>query len=214
MKIKVTKETIDRILRDVSAVPTAPIGDHFSEEDMLAYALSTGDLERLDTHLASCPECARKMEQLLEAAEATLASVSFERPVGVVAEGPASTAMTPAELIQAFTEFLTDKLRLPRLATGVQFKGTGKPRLAESADRLFAACVVEEANGDLTVRFDARATELEGLSIVLEAGKWRQVVPLRKVASRETGAELLIRRQERLSLPAGGNVRVRLATKT
>lgn len=66
--ISISKEALDEIL----AIPTAPAGDHLTDEEFAAYVTNrTADIDvhKIDAHLASCVECCRELELLLEVAE-------------------------------------------------------------------------------------------------------------------------------------------------
>jgi hypothetical protein len=71
-KIKVTADQVDRLLSDVRASQTAPIGDHLSDDESIGYAmgsLTADEVQRVDEHLASCPDCAAEAERLLSASD-------------------------------------------------------------------------------------------------------------------------------------------------
>lgn len=71
-KIQVTTEQVNKLLADLRALPDTPVGAHLSDDEFIGYtmeAFEPPEIKRLDTHLASCPECATEMERLVEAAE-------------------------------------------------------------------------------------------------------------------------------------------------
>ena len=70
--VQVTTEQLGRLVADLRALPGEPVGEHLSDEEFVGYtmeALQPPAIGRLDTHLASCPECATEMERLVEAAQ-------------------------------------------------------------------------------------------------------------------------------------------------
>lgn len=72
-KLQVTTNQLDKLIAEIRALPGKPVGDHlFSDDEFISYAMETLEpqqIERIDAHLASCPECATEMERLVEAAE-------------------------------------------------------------------------------------------------------------------------------------------------
>jgi hypothetical protein len=71
-EIQVTADQIHKLITEVRALPSTPIGDHLSDDEFIGYTMETLEpqqMERIDAHLASCPECATEMERLVEASE-------------------------------------------------------------------------------------------------------------------------------------------------
>lgn len=71
-EIQVTTDRVNKLIADLRALPDTPIGAHLSDDEFIGYtmeALEPRGIERLDTHLASCPDCAAEMERLVDAAE-------------------------------------------------------------------------------------------------------------------------------------------------
>lgn len=71
-KIQVTVNQLKKFIGDVTAVPTEPVGEHLSDDEAIGYTmemLTAEEAQRVDTHVASCPECAEVVETLCEAHE-------------------------------------------------------------------------------------------------------------------------------------------------
>jgi anti-sigma factor RsiW len=71
-KIQLTAKKVDELMALFRAVPAEPVGDHLSDEEFIGYAmetLTTKEVQRVDEHLASCPDCAAEMEPLVAASE-------------------------------------------------------------------------------------------------------------------------------------------------
>lgn len=71
-KAQITAEQAEKLIANLRALPDRPIGEHLSDDDFVDYAmeaLEPPEIERLDTHLASCMECVAEMERLVAAAE-------------------------------------------------------------------------------------------------------------------------------------------------
>lgn len=72
-KIQVRRGQLDRLIADIRALPSEPVGDHLTDDQLISYAmeaLAPEEVEGLDAHLASCPDCTSEMERLLDTSEA------------------------------------------------------------------------------------------------------------------------------------------------
>ncbi len=68
--IRVTTNQLDKLLADIRALPHEPLGNHLSDDEFINYSQgtsSTEEMNRIDTHIASCSPCASEMERLIEA---------------------------------------------------------------------------------------------------------------------------------------------------
>ena len=89
-----------------------------------------------------------------------------------------------------------------RVAFAPAFDAGREPWDYASPDDRFGVFLVEKDNKDLIVRFDAKETTLDGITMRLAAGSWHRDVRLRKVSNDQVGAEVIITRDERAALPS------------
>lgn len=71
-KNQYTTAQLNKLITEIRALPRKPVGDHLSDDEFIGYTLETLDpqhFERVDGHLASCPECTTEMKRLIEASE-------------------------------------------------------------------------------------------------------------------------------------------------
>ena len=65
--IRVTRSQINDFLEDLSALPDSPEGDHLDDSEFAGYSLELlprEETDRVNRHLASCPECLAEMGRL------------------------------------------------------------------------------------------------------------------------------------------------------
>jgi hypothetical protein len=69
LKIRITSKEFEELIAMLRNLPDEPVGEHLSDDEFISYVmqeLPDPDLERIDEHLDSCPECTAEMERLLE----------------------------------------------------------------------------------------------------------------------------------------------------
>lgn len=95
-KIKIPIERIAKVFNISTTLPHEPLGAHLTDEESAGYAsevLSDADVQRLEIHLALCPECCAEVESLLEAAE-TWRELNIKETIGALQAGAiASTSV-------------------------------------------------------------------------------------------------------------------------
>src|SRR4051812_45381221 len=72
-RVRGAREQADRLIDEVHGLPVEPVGPHLESDELVEYsmgALSSEQLARMDTHLASCDDCSARIEHLLTVAEA------------------------------------------------------------------------------------------------------------------------------------------------
>lgn len=209
----------ERLLTDLHALTPPPTtGDHLSDEAFVNYITETmtaEDLERADQHLATCPECSTQMEKLLTASQAWEGEQGTQHLAELRAQilAPPSTPHPPDLLEELRTFFASFSYRLAPAPSLVARAATELPPPLdfESRDRRLDLFVTETENGDVTLRFDASALELEGWEISVYAGKWERRAILSKAPEGDyVGAEVKLTIQEREALPPDTFLYVRL----
>ncbi|HVG06167.1 MAG TPA: amino acid adenylation domain-containing protein [Thermoanaerobaculia bacterium] len=78
------REEIKRLLHFLHEAPESRVGDHLPDERLRAYVreeLPPSMVEQMDYHLASCEDCAERMEWLLAMTEALAAEAQHRQPV-------------------------------------------------------------------------------------------------------------------------------------
>lgn len=175
---------------------------HLTEDEFIDFILIDlpgGEAEAVDQHLEQCVVCMQELEEFYEAQEqfpaqrwaaersafiARLRSKIFDRP-------------TPLEKLKTFLESISFPASLAK-----QFSTKRPDPLDfESEDRSHGFFVEEEFNGDMIVRFDSTATELEGITIRVFASDWHKDVRLERVNDTQLGAQVVISNDEIGSLP-------------
>ena len=95
-KIKIPIERIDKVFNISTTLPREPLSAHLTDEESAGYAsefLSDADVQRVEMHLALCPECCADVDRLLEAAE-TWRDLNIKETIAALqAGGIASTSV-------------------------------------------------------------------------------------------------------------------------
>jgi hypothetical protein len=95
-KIKIPIQRIAKVFNISTTHPHEPPGTHLTDEESAGYAsavLSDADVQRVEMHLALCPECCAEVEHLLEAAE-TWRDLDIKETIAALqAGGIASTSV-------------------------------------------------------------------------------------------------------------------------
>lgn len=213
-KIRVRTNQVDRLLADVGDLPSQPVGDHLSDDEFIGLAMETlpaQQVERIDTHLAACPDCAMEMERLLEAAEAwrgepgkqRLAALR-ERLIGPLPPPePRSLRERLVQNLREATENWQELFSRRELAWAASTDEADRRKIWnwQSDDGLLRGHAVLERNGKLTFRFVSKALGLEGERFYLRLGSLRREVVLRRVSETEVGAKVVVPAHERPADP-------------
>lgn len=199
-KRRTTSRHVDRLLDEIHAVPVLPVGDHLLDEEFVTYSTSALDAQavaRIDAHLASCADCAERMEDLLTAAEAWSGAAGEERLADVsrrvlqaLALRDRNPATRVAQAVQTFGAFLGSL----HPAAGLAMAAAGSVQ-AESPDGKDHADVREGEDGSLVVSLSSYRLELEGRHVVVEPFGLRRT--LERVTPDQVGFEAVIPRSER-----------------
>lgn len=215
-KIRPKAEQAKRLLTDLHALPTQPIGDHLSDEACSRYAAETmtaAEIELADQHLATCPECATRLEKLLDAFQGWEGEQGTQRLADLRAKmlTPATPSPDLLEELRAFfASFFYPLSPAPSLIAHAASE-TPPPLDFESEDRAWGIFVTEAKNGEVIVRLDASTFELEGREISVSAGNWERRAVLSKTPEGDAlGVEVRLSVQEREALPPNAVLYIRL----
>jgi hypothetical protein len=221
-KVRVTANQLNQLIADVRTVPAEPVGDHLSDDLFIGYATETltmEEVQQIDQHLASCPDCTAEMEPLVAASEvwrgepgkqrlAALRERLQEHLRPVTLPGPplrerlADWLRPMNESLQALFERKPAKRANEELAEWPLAAATYGDREIwkwQSEDGILRGHAVLEANGDLTFRFASKDLRLEGSRFYLRLGSLRREVVLQRVSETEVGDEVDVPRHERPS---------------
>lgn len=197
---RLTTRKAEEVLAFLRTTPAHPVGDHLSDDDFVGYVtdgLPAEEGERVDTHLASCVECATEMERLLEASEVWRGEEEQEDRFEALRRHISGAA--------TLWERLTASLRDFVLSRNVAFAGAraATPRIedGQTEDGSLRWRIVEDEEGNLTVRFGSHVLAWEGLRLRLRVGDWYRDLALAKAAPDQVGAETVISRAERVQFP-------------
>lgn len=188
-KHRVTAKQLDEVMDLLRQTPTEPVGNHLTAAEFEGYgmkSLSVRDLERIDAHLVSCPECAEKMEHQL----------------------------VRQMLLGRLTDMLHGLVVWPNPALSPKrLEGASQPWTdGQTRDGTLRWRVVEDKNLNAAIRFGSNAVELAGTRLRLTAGSWQRQVTLSKEdeESDQVLAEVTLTRKERLALAQDAELRVEL----
>jgi hypothetical protein len=186
---------------------------HLIDDELSAYRDDMFEditLTRAAAHLKLCLICERRLtvfreekEALAQPAVAT-ADVALVRQLLQRMPSPYATPQrVPANssLWERLREFFAPFAY--GLALQEEFFTPRQPLDVESADGRFGLFLVEEPNGDVTVRTDSSEMQLAGTALRFFASEWQRVVRFEKVADDRVGAEVIISRAEREALSDG-----------
>lgn len=166
--VQVTSGQLDRLIADIRALPSEPVGEHLMDDEFIDYtmeALAPPEFARLDTHLASCPECAAEMERLMEASEVWRGAQGGQRlarlreralaTVQAVPAVPSPTRKVPWTGLQAVLEKISSVFigwQVPVASVAGILVGIAltllMPRLMEQ-DGMQAPIPTEQSRGDM-----------------------------------------------------------------
>jgi hypothetical protein len=219
-KIEATTSQLDRLLTDVSAAQQVqPLGEHITDDEAIGYAmkaLSAEAVQRVDQHLAACPDCVVAVEQLVTAThfwnsapgEARLDSLRERIRSGVLKKQPQRAASQKVGLINSA---IANWFRSFNLAIAGATTTTLLVK-AKTDDGSLRWNIEEDEDHNLTIRFGSHALELEGMLLRLSAGDWHAERRLAKRDPRDNqvGAKFFISRAEREQMPAETVLQVEL----
>jgi hypothetical protein len=195
---KITPDKAARLLALVGDIPDTPARVHLSDEEFADYvvgALPSGEMTRIDRHLAVCDECSHEMEFLIRK------TAIWQTPEGKAQlrekeERLLALARKPGR--SAGTVLWPDFSLSAAAATGDEVSGE-----AEIYGHL-VRYLIEETGGNLTVTVASHSLALEGRKVLLTAPGFRREITLNRVRKDQVGAETTIERQERVDVEAGG----------
>jgi len=189
-KIQMTTKQLDRLMTDIHAALTEPVGDHLSDDEFIGYAMETltaEEVQRIDEHLASCADCAEGMEQLVAASEVWRGEQGEQRLAAL-----RQRAFGTRTLLISWSD----------VAFGIAAEApTVEDGQVETEHGTLRWRKVKDQAGNLTVRFGSHAMKLDGRRLRLTAGDWQQEVTLGRVAPGQVGVETVITRDEWAQLP-------------
>lgn len=199
-----------RLLNDLRAMPEGLQGPHLLTDLFLGYASNTlpdETREEVDVHLASCRECAARMEHFLEMKQAwegregaaRLASLQ-ER---ILAKGgkTGEIGIDLARLARWFGQAIDLSLagRVSLRLSGATTSAEGERGSDENGQWL----TWEDAEGNLHISLELNEPALEGMAVRFQAGSWQQDVILRRTADApdSLSASVMVPAADRRNLP-------------
>jgi hypothetical protein len=189
-------------MEDLTALPAEPVGEHLSDDEFISYSMETltvEEVQRVDEHLASCPECAEQMEQLMEASEAWSGEQGKERLAALRQRVLGDTPTTLKEnLVEHLAEYIFtfSELQVAYADTG---EGVKELKSGETEDGRLRWKVLKK-EGNVIVRFGSHVMTA-GTRLHLKAGDFQCEVVLKKVAPDQVGAEVVITYEEWEQVP-------------
>jgi anti-sigma factor RsiW len=199
-KFRVTSSQLDRFLEDLVAGPGSPLGDHLTDSEFVEYSLeqlADHEVERIDRHLASCPDCAGELERLIEESRAWTGPEGENR-LERLREKVLDAAM-PIE-----PQELPAIVLMPRAAyqPARAAARTAEPwSLGRSPDGVLSWSIAEDKAGNLTIEVSSFVLE-HGSRLRFQVGSWSKEVELHTVEPGQVAGRIEIARTERDSLPA------------
>ncbi len=187
---------------------------HLSDEELAGYHDGIVDDEitrpRMEAHLQRCLICQRRLEFLQEVT-AEAAAIEPSQIPDIYHETARRLLHPTRETLRALREGVQEEveklfrhlefvltLKEPQFA----FATPGKPlKVKEGKHGVF---VKEDPDHNLIVRFGSKEMALEGRTIrfYTDTGEWHRDERLKKVRDDQVGAEVVITRDERKSLPS------------
>jgi hypothetical protein len=207
-RIPVTAKKVDELMALFRALPTEPVGEHLSDDELIGCAMGTLPAEQvahLGVHLDSCLDCAAEVERLLEAAEAWRGEEGKQR-LAALRERLVRQPALHERLVQALQEAIenwrnTFSRPQPAWAALTDEEEGRRIWSWQSQDGLLRGHAVLESSGQLTFRFVSLELGLEGQRFALRLGDLRREVVLRRVSETEVGARVVIPAHERPADP-------------
>lgn len=211
-KIEATASQLNKLLTDLSAVQQRQtVGDHLTDDEAIGYAmeaLSAKEVQRVDEHLASCPDCVIEVEQLATAThfwnsapgEARLDSLRERIRSEAQKKQPQRVASQKVGLINSA---IANWFRSFNIAIAGATTTTLLVK-AKTDDGSLRWNIEEDEDHNLTIRFGSHALELERMLLRLSAGAWHAERRLarRDPRDNQVGAKFFISRAEREQMPA------------
>jgi hypothetical protein len=234
--IRLTAAKVGELIALFRNHPRAPVGDHLSDDLFAAYEsdrLRPDEIEWLDVHLESCPECAIEMERRLEEADEHAELIDAftqmlqddDQDIRLMAE-EALDQVSPntVSAVRALVERLRDDedrgrilpiyhdwdgiVVVPGVDLPIAAEALPEWRVGGTADDRLKSRYRENDAGDLEVYLASNDPSREGTVITLRAGPWVKEVVLRRVRPSQVAAEVVISRAERAALPPDTNLAV------
>ena len=191
-------------MEDIRTLPAEPVGEHLSDDEFISYSmemLPEEEVERVDAHLASCPDCAEQMEQLLEASEAWSGEQGKQRFATLrqrVLESPKIELVgTPADILHSIPISAFEKLAAKTSKTSYM---TTEEVLEERRTKGGERRVIRK-EGYIIIRFASPDLKTEGQQIRVTVGDFQRESGLTKIAPDLVGAEIQITQEEWNAFP-------------
>lgn len=220
---KVTSGQLHQLLEALKAEDGEPGPDHLGRERFVEYALKRLNPDQVataDAHLASCPDCRRRMDHLLavsqawdgENGERRLSDLSA-RILTALGAGravrPEGREVGAASGRRALVDRLRSSFDAVRLGMGLATDYAGTPREATWPESGLSWRFTQNANGDLIFSVSSfRVEELEGVRIQVSYGGHREVLTLTRHVPGQVDAELVIPRAHRQAVSDNEAVRL------
>jgi anti-sigma factor RsiW len=188
---------MDEFLKDLVAEPTSPLGDHLNDSEFTEYVLEMlppGEVERVDGHLASCPECAIEMERLIEESSAWSGPEGEQRLEALrerVLEA-ARSSPGPADIILMPRAVYEPARAAAKIPAESWVDG-------QSEDGALSWSIEEDEAGNLDIDLSSFVLE-DGARLRFRVGAWSREVVLRQLKPGEVAGLIKITRQERDSM--------------
>jgi hypothetical protein len=206
-RITPSPDQLARLVEDLRTLPSAPEGDHLTDEELAGYVLELlppDDVARLDRHLASCFDCAAGAERLTTGAVAW-SGVEGDRHLAAMRERHLGESAESTNVLQ-IPELARRRARAAA-KTEAEFWHEGRwGALAWSS--------YEDGEGNLTLYFSSRELRA-GTQVRLQMGdRWHKDFVLNDVPmghGDEVEAEILLTAQEREAIPVGVAARFNFA---
>ena len=206
-KTPITPAQLRRLADDIKALPNQPEGDHPTDEELVAYAMESSELDSdkmrtMDAHFASCEKCAAEIQRLLDVSEAW--------------RGPAGKARL-ASLSQRIRSTVRTKV-MPPAASLAALAGAQTIRYPAALPMAAGAplnlplershvVITDDSDLNLHVAVSSYEVLLEGTRVIVEPFGVSFV--LEAVPPDQVGGEVTIPREARVTLPKGTQVSLR-----
>lgn len=219
-KSQIIKEQLNQLIKETLSLPKEPVGEHLPDERFVEYSmglLTEEEVQQVDAHLESCPDCAEQMEALLEASEAWRGETGKkhltalrDRRLGEMAsqEPLTESIMQPVqEKVRTLVKRLNKRLKessfppIDLRESQLAFTTPNEPKDFDLENGYLF--MEEDADGNVIVRFDSEDMDLEGTIFRCYVGdEWEQD-RIKKVEEDLVGAEIVFKRNKRRTLPPG-----------
>ena len=178
---------------------------HLTEEELCALHDNTAnetDRCRMESHLARCLICSRKLQQLMQY---TLQSQDEGVDDQDIADVRAligrqrALAAVVSSIVVAFNIWIRKRSIHPGLKARFS---TAKVEDGQLEDGSVRWRYVEKESGERIIRFGSHRMELEGFKILLKVGELSKIAVLKPVTQNQVGAEIIITAHEIDKIPA------------